>query len=141
MSTITTTRLNYEQIRDSALQLSPIELFRLVGELNQYKQEKYEQNEEVIEPDNSGLTELWRKNGMVCYQVNSEPIFTPDEIAEFEENRKRLEDEIAKIPKEEIEKEKEEVIRTALALPTCSDEEWTEIQEMRRILRPCQPSF
>jgi hypothetical protein len=137
----TTTRLNYEQIRDNALQLSPIELFRLVGELNQYKQEKYEQNEEVTESDNSGLTELWRENGMVCYQVNGDPIFTPDEIKEFEENRKKLEAETAKIPREEIEKKRARAIRAALALPTCSDEEWAEIQEMRRILRPGSPPF
>ncbi|MDR1142574.1 MAG: hypothetical protein LBL62_12855, partial [Planctomycetaceae bacterium] len=69
------------------------------------------------------------------------PIFSPEEIKEFKENRKRLEAEIAKIPREQIEKEREEALRAALALPDCSDEEWAEIQEMRKILRPGQPFF
>ncbi|MDR1963828.1 MAG: hypothetical protein LBQ50_08615 [Planctomycetaceae bacterium] len=133
-----TIKLNYDQIRDNALQLPSQERIRLVKELNQHEQS---QETKTPEPNDSGFTELWRENGMVCYRVNGDPIFTPEEISEFEENRKRLEAEIAKIPREEIEQEKEEAIRAALALPTCSDEEWAEIQEMRKILRPCQPFF
>jgi hypothetical protein len=134
-----TEKLNYDQIRDNVLQLSPAERFRLVRELKETHEQITETK--LPEPDNSGFTELWRENGMVCYRVNGDPIFTPEEFEEFEENRKRLEAETQKIPREEIEKKREKAIHAALALPACSDEEWAEIQEMRRILRPCQPFF
>ncbi|MDR0611284.1 MAG: hypothetical protein LBG58_14340 [Planctomycetaceae bacterium] len=136
-----TEKLNYDQIRDNVLQLSPAERFRLVRELKQHEQNEETAETKTPEPDNSGFTELWRENGMVCYRVNGDPIFTPEEIEEFRRNGERLEAEIAKIPREEIEKQREEAICAALALPRCSDEEWAEIQEMRRILRPCRPSF
>jgi hypothetical protein len=131
--------MNYNQIRDNVLQLSSQERIRLIHELEQHKQCEEDTKTKIPESDKPKLKELWRKDGMVCYRVCGDPIFSPEEIKEFKENRKRLEAETAKIPREEIEKIRARRLRAALALPTCSDEEWAEIKKMRKILRPGQP--
>jgi hypothetical protein len=45
---------------------------------------------------------------MACYRVNGDPIFTPEQLDNFEENRQKIEDEIAQIPRENIEKKEQE---------------------------------
>ncbi|MDR0611286.1 MAG: hypothetical protein LBG58_14350 [Planctomycetaceae bacterium] len=100
-----TENFNYDQIRDNVLQLSPAERSRLVRELKQHEERE---ETKISEPDNSGFTELWRENGMVCYRVNGDPIFTPEEFEEFRRNRERIEAEWEKMTPEEIKQRKEQ---------------------------------
>jgi hypothetical protein len=109
MSTITATRLNYEQIRDNALRLSSAERSRLTRELREYHEEPETSNKE-------NFTLLWERDGYCCYRVNGDPIFTPEEFEEFKRNRERREAEIEKMTPEEIQqqiKQRKEALRRA----------------------------
>ncbi|MDR1963826.1 MAG: hypothetical protein LBQ50_08605 [Planctomycetaceae bacterium] len=130
-----TVKLNYDQIRDNALQLPSQERIRLVKELE-------ENNEKSVPFIKEDFTLLWERDGYCCYRVNGDPIFTPEEFAEFAENRKKREAEWDNMTPEEIEqqkKQREEAMRRAdQALAKIPEESIQESLEIWRAMGLCR---
>jgi hypothetical protein len=127
-----TEKLNYDQIRDYALRLSPMERFRLARELRMY-------HEEPDSSDKPNLTLLWKQGELCCYHVGE---ISPEEVEEARRKHERLEAEREKMTPEEIkqrkEQRKESMRRADEALAQIPDEVIQEYVEIWRAYGLCE---